>query len=305
MYLMDYYTIPMSLAGLPALSVPCGWTTPDGRKRADADRACSSARRSSPSGCCSAPRTPTSRRRSTRWRASRRRREVQRVSAEYEAVIGIECHVELKTDDEDVLRLPQRVRRRAEHEDLSGLSGHAGRAARAEREGDRAHVCTPGLAFGAEIPAFSKFDRKNYFYPDMPKNYQISQYDMPLTVGGAVKYWMEDGTMQGVPPDAHPSRRGYRQIDARRLRRRPDRRKRVLAGRLQSRRRSADGVRLGAGAAQRGGSGRVSRGAAADAAGARRQRRQDGRRLAALRCQRLDPSGRLDRSSARRPRSRT
>ena len=30
MYLMDYYTIPMSLAGLPALSVPCGWTTPDG-----------------------------------------------------------------------------------------------------------------------------------------------------------------------------------------------------------------------------------------------------------------------------------
>ncbi len=30
MYLMDYYTIPMSLAGLPALSVPCGWTTPEG-----------------------------------------------------------------------------------------------------------------------------------------------------------------------------------------------------------------------------------------------------------------------------------
>ncbi len=64
----------------------------------------------------------------------------------------------------------------------------------------------------------------------------------------------------GVPSHAHPSGRGYRQVDARRLRRRPHRRQRVLARRLQSRRRAADGVRLGAGDAQRRGGGRVSRG---------------------------------------------
>lgn len=43
-----------------------------------------------------------------------------------------------------------------------------------------------GLMLGCEIPPTCKFDRKNYFYPDMPKNYQISQYDLPFCLGGRV-----------------------------------------------------------------------------------------------------------------------
>ncbi len=43
-----------------------------------------------------------------------------------------------------------------------------------------------GTMLGCEVPAVCKFDRKNYFYPDMPKNYQITQYDQPICVGGGV-----------------------------------------------------------------------------------------------------------------------
>ncbi len=43
-----------------------------------------------------------------------------------------------------------------------------------------------GLMLGCDIPEVCKFDRKNYFYPDMPKNYQITQFDRPICLGGAV-----------------------------------------------------------------------------------------------------------------------
>ena len=43
-----------------------------------------------------------------------------------------------------------------------------------------------GLMLDCDIAPISKFDRKNYFYPDMPKNYQITQYDQPICIGGAV-----------------------------------------------------------------------------------------------------------------------
>lgn len=48
------------------------------------------------------------------------------------------------------------------------------------------HVLTVGTALGGELAAFTEFDRKNYFYPDIPKGYQISQYQFPLVKGGVL-----------------------------------------------------------------------------------------------------------------------
>lgn len=55
-----------------------------------------------------------------------------------------------------------------------------------------------GLALGCEIGRFSKWDRKNYYYPDLPKGYQISQYDLPLCNGGAFELFRADGSTKRI-----------------------------------------------------------------------------------------------------------
>ncbi|HYF77751.1 MAG TPA: Asp-tRNA(Asn)/Glu-tRNA(Gln) amidotransferase subunit GatB [Symbiobacteriaceae bacterium] len=55
-----------------------------------------------------------------------------------------------------------------------------------------------GLALNCEIPHYAKFDRKNYFYPDNPSNYQISQLDLPLCINGHVEIALADGTTKQI-----------------------------------------------------------------------------------------------------------
>ncbi len=115
--------------------------------------------------------------------------------ANHETVIGIECHVELRTASKMFCACPNEFGGEPNTRICPVCLALPGALPVANKEAIL-HMLRAGLAFGAQIPPFSKFDRKNYFYPDMPKNYQISQFDMPLTIGGSVRYWMDDGTMK-------------------------------------------------------------------------------------------------------------
>ena len=151
------------------------------------------------------------------------------------------------------------------------------------REAVRLAIVT-GLALGCEIAESSQFHRKNYFYPDLSKAYQISQYDEPICVGGRVSVLTARRGVRGRH-HARPPRGGRRQADPRR-RGRPPGRRRELGRRLQPGRHAAAGDRLRARHPHL----RPGRGlpapAALHAAPARGERLQHGRGLDAGRRQR-------------------
>ncbi len=115
----------------------------------------------------------------------------------YEAVIGMECHVELKTQTKMFCGCRNVFGGEPNTNICPVCLGMPG-ALPVPNALAILHVLRAGLAFGAAVPAFSKFDRKNYFYPDMPKNYQISQYDLPFTSGGTVTFRLPDGSERSV-----------------------------------------------------------------------------------------------------------
>jgi aspartyl-tRNA(Asn)/glutamyl-tRNA(Gln) amidotransferase subunit B len=122
----------------------------------------------------------------------------------YEPVLGFEVHVELSTQSKMFSDAPNPAAAGAAANaapnttitpvDL-GLPG----SLPVVNEKAVEYAISLGLALGCEIAPRSTFSRKNYFYPDLAKNYQISQYDEPIAFEGSVVIELEDGTEVVVP----------------------------------------------------------------------------------------------------------
>jgi aspartyl-tRNA(Asn)/glutamyl-tRNA(Gln) amidotransferase subunit B len=107
------------------------------------------------------------------------------MSAEWDAVVGLEIHVHLKTRTKMFCRCELEYFAAPNTRTCPVCLAHPGALPVANRKAVEWTVKL-GLALGCDIADVAVFARKNYFYPDNPKGYQISQYDQPLCIGGSL-----------------------------------------------------------------------------------------------------------------------
>lgn len=145
------------------------------------------------------------------------------VRKKYIPAIGIECHVQLKTKTKLFSAVNNDARAAAPNTLISHIDLGMPGALPVLNEKAVELAMRAAFALGTEPQHFSKFDRKHYFYPDLPKGYQITQYDQPIIVGGFVDIVVDGETKKvritraHLEEDAgksmHPSGKDYSLVD--------------------------------------------------------------------------------------------
>ena len=215
----------------------------------------------------------------------------------WEVVIGLETHAQLSTASKIFFGRVDGVRRRAESQAsavdiaLPGVLPVLNRA--------RSSARSDSASRSAEINLRSVFARKNYFYPDLPKGYQISQFEIPVVVGGAIAIASPARARSASRSRVRTSKR------TRGSRLHEDFQRELDWHRPQPRRHAAPRNRLGARDAKLWRGGRVREDAARAGPLDRHMRRQHAGGQLPLRRQRVGAAGRRSDSSARAARSRT
>jgi aspartyl-tRNA(Asn)/glutamyl-tRNA(Gln) amidotransferase subunit B len=134
-------------------------------------------------------------------------------------IIGLEIHVELNTQSKMFCSCPNDPTERHPNVNICPIClGHPGTLPVINKEAVKKTLKT-GLALNCQIPEYSQFDRKNYFYPDLPKGYQISQYHLPLCKEGYLKIGGKKIRIKRVHLEedtgrlVHPERADYSLVD--------------------------------------------------------------------------------------------
>ena len=106
---------------------------------------------------------------------------------EYEAVIGLETHIQLQTASKMFCGCSADYVNAEPNSHVCPVCLGMPGVLPVINSKAIEYIVKLGMALNCEIPEYSKFDRKNYFYPDLVKGYQISQFDLPICING----WME------------------------------------------------------------------------------------------------------------------